>query len=87
MSMTVKFLVSSDLKVQKNHNNLNALLPNIKNWWGNANIGGYDIGKKEDSMKIRKIIRLVSDNVELSKNLTAYDKLDFLGKIHDCSKS
>ncbi len=52
---------------------------------GNANIGGYDIGKKEDSIKIRKIIGLVPDNVGLSEHLTAYDNLDFYGKIYDCS--
>jgi ABC-2 type transport system ATP-binding protein len=52
---------------------------------GNANIGGYDIGKKEDSIKIRKIIGLVPDNVGLSENLTAYDNIDFYGKIYDCS--
>jgi ABC-2 type transport system ATP-binding protein len=52
---------------------------------GNANIGGYDIGKKEDSIKIRKIIGLVPDNVGLSENLTAYDNIDFYGKIFDCS--
>ena len=47
---------------------------------GNANIGGYEIGNKEDSLKIRKIIGFVSDNVGLSENLTAYDNLDFLCK-------
>ena len=52
---------------------------------GNANIGGYDIGKKEDSIKIRKIIGLVPDNVGLSEHLTAHDNLDFYGKIYDCS--
>ena len=52
---------------------------------GNANIGGYDIGKKEDSIKIRKIIGLVPDNVGLTEHLTAYDNLDFYGKIYDCS--
>ena len=54
---------------------------------GKANIGGYDIGKKEDSIKIRKIIGLVPDNVGLSENLTAYDNIDFYGKIYDCSDS
>lgn len=52
---------------------------------GNAKIGGYDIGKKEDSIKIRKIIGLVPDNVGLTEHLTAYDNLDFYGKIYDCS--
>lgn len=52
---------------------------------GNANIGGYDIGTKEDSIKIRKIIGLVPDNVGLSEHLSAYDNLDFYGKIYDCT--
>ena len=52
---------------------------------GSAKIGGYEIGNKEDSLKIRKIIGLVPDNVGLSENLTAYDNLDFYGKIYDCS--
>jgi ABC-2 type transport system ATP-binding protein len=52
---------------------------------GNATVGGYHIGNKEDSLKIRKIIGLVPDNVGLSENLTAYDNLDFYRKIYDCS--
>jgi ABC-2 type transport system ATP-binding protein len=50
---------------------------------GNAKISGYEIGNKEDSLKIRKIIGLVPDNVGLSENLSAYDNLDFFGKIYD----
>ncbi len=52
---------------------------------GSARIGGYEIGNKEDSLKIRKIIGLVPDNVGLSENLSAYDNLDFYGKIYDCT--
>jgi ABC-2 type transport system ATP-binding protein len=52
---------------------------------GNATIGGYEIGKKADSLKIRKIIGLVSDNVGLTEHMTAYDNLDFYGKIFDCT--
>ena len=54
---------------------------------GSAKIGGYEIGSKEDSLKIRKIIGLVPDNVGLSEHLTAYDNLDFYGKIYDCSEA
>ncbi len=54
---------------------------------GTARIGGYDIGNKEDSLKIRKIIGLVPDNVGLSEHLTAYDNLDIYGKIYDSSDS
>jgi ABC-2 type transport system ATP-binding protein len=52
---------------------------------GNATIGGYEIGKKADSLKIRKIIGLVPDNVGLTEHMTAYDNLDFYGKIFDCT--
>jgi ABC-2 type transport system ATP-binding protein len=54
---------------------------------GSARIGGYEIGDKNDSLKIRKLIGLVPDNVGLSEHLTAYDNLDFYGKIYDCTKS
>jgi ABC-2 type transport system ATP-binding protein len=54
---------------------------------GNANVGGYDVGSREDSLKIRKIIGFVPDNVGLSENLTAYDNLDIYGRIYDCSEA
>jgi ABC-2 type transport system ATP-binding protein len=53
---------------------------------GNARISGYEIGDKKDSLKIRKLIGLVPDNVGLSEHLSAYDNLDFFGKIYDLSK-
>src|SRR5512137_29795 len=53
---------------------------------GTAKIGGYDVANKEDSLKIRKIIGLVPDNVGLSEHLTAYDNLDFYGKIYDMTE-
>ena len=54
---------------------------------GSAKIGGYDVASKEDSLKIRKIIGLVPDNVGLSEHLTAYDNLDFFGKIYGMTDS
>lgn len=54
---------------------------------GSATIGGHEIGNKEGSLKIRKMIGLVPDNVGLSEHLTAYDNLDFYGKIYDLSES
>ena len=54
---------------------------------GNATVGGYQIGNKQDSLKIRKIIGFVPDNVGLSENLTAYDNLDFFAKIYGCSET
>ncbi len=52
---------------------------------GKASVAGFEIGNKQDSLKIRKIIGLVPDNVGLSENLTAYDNLDFYGRIYDCT--
>jgi ABC-2 type transport system ATP-binding protein len=50
---------------------------------GTARISGYEIGDKEDSLKIRKIIGLTPDNVGLSEKMSAYDNLDFFGRMYD----
>jgi ABC-2 type transport system ATP-binding protein len=54
---------------------------------GEARIGDYDVGKESDSLKIRKLIGVVPDNVGLYDDLTAYDNLDFYGKLYDCPES
>ncbi len=54
---------------------------------GDASIAGYDIGNTEDSLKIRKIIGLVPDNVGLYEELSAYQNLDFYGKLYECNKT
>jgi ABC-2 type transport system ATP-binding protein len=54
---------------------------------GVARIAGYDVGNESDSLKIRKIIGLVPDNVGLYEELTAYKNLDFYGKLYDCSET
>jgi ABC-2 type transport system ATP-binding protein len=54
---------------------------------GNAMIEDYDIGKKEDTRKLRKIIGLVSDNVGLYESLTAYENLDYYGTLFDLTDS
>jgi ABC-2 type transport system ATP-binding protein len=54
---------------------------------GEAKIAGYEVGDREDSLKIRKIIGLVPDNVGLYDGLTAYDNLDFYGKLYDCAEA
>jgi ABC-2 type transport system ATP-binding protein len=53
---------------------------------GDVNISGYQIGNKNDSLKIRKIIGLVPDNVGLYEELSAYDNLDFYGKLYECTE-
>ncbi len=54
---------------------------------GIARINEYDVGNKRDSLEIRKIIGLVPDNVGLSEHLSAYDNLDFYGKIYDYTEA
>jgi ABC-2 type transport system ATP-binding protein len=54
---------------------------------GKARVGGYEIGNDVDSLKIRKLIGLVPDNVGLYEGLSAYDNLDFYGKLYDCTET
>ena len=54
---------------------------------GEARIGDYVVGSDVDSPKIRRMIGLVPDNVGLYENLTAYDNLDFYGKLYDLPES
>jgi ABC-2 type transport system ATP-binding protein len=54
---------------------------------GEARIGDYDVGKDSDSLNIRKLIGLVPDNVGLYDDLTAYENLDFYGKLYDCTEA
>jgi ABC-2 type transport system ATP-binding protein len=54
---------------------------------GEARIGDYDVGNEADSLKIRKTIGLVPDNVGLYEDLTAYDNLDYYGKLYECTVS
>ena len=53
---------------------------------GDVKIADYQIGNKTDSLKIRKIIGLVPDNVGLYEELSAYDNLDFYGKLYECTE-
>jgi ABC-2 type transport system ATP-binding protein len=53
---------------------------------GDVKIADYKIGNKADSLKIRKIIGLVPDNVGLYEELSAYDNLDFYGKLYECTE-
>ena len=54
---------------------------------GAARIAGYDVGSEADSLKIRKLIGLVPDNVGLYDALSAYDNLDFYGKMYDAPET
>jgi ABC-2 type transport system ATP-binding protein len=54
---------------------------------GEARIAGYDVSREADSLKIRRLIGLVPDNVGLYDSLSAYDNLDFYGKLYDCAEA
>lgn len=50
---------------------------------GSAMIGDYDISDKDDAMKIRKMIGIVHDNVGLYETLTAFENLEFFGRMYE----
>jgi ABC-2 type transport system ATP-binding protein len=52
---------------------------------GSAKIGEYDVGKSEDQQKIRRMIGLLTENVGLYEDLSAYDNLDFYGRFYKLS--
>ncbi len=52
---------------------------------GEAKIAGYAIGDEANCMKIRKMIGLVPDSVGLFDDLSAYDNLDYFGKLYECT--
>ena len=49
---------------------------------GSATIGSYEIAKRADQPKIRKMIGLLTENVGLYEELSAYDNLDFYGRFY-----
>jgi ABC-2 type transport system ATP-binding protein len=51
---------------------------------GEAEIAGYRIDKPADTLQIRKMVGLVPDDVGLYSNLTAFENLDFYGKLYEC---
>jgi ABC-2 type transport system ATP-binding protein len=54
---------------------------------GDARIGGCQLGNKADSLTIRKMIGLVPDNIGLYEELSAYENLDYYGKLYECIES
>jgi ABC-2 type transport system ATP-binding protein len=51
---------------------------------GDAQIAGYPIGGGAESLAIRKLIGLVPDNIGLYEELSAYENLDYYGKLYEC---
>jgi ABC-2 type transport system ATP-binding protein len=54
---------------------------------GDAHIAGYQLGNGADSLAIRKLIGLVPDNVGLYEELSAYENLDYYGKLYECPEA
>ncbi len=54
---------------------------------GEASISGYNVDDPKDSLKIRKIIGLLPENMGLYDDLSAYDNLNFYGKLYECPES
>jgi ABC-2 type transport system ATP-binding protein len=50
---------------------------------GEVKIDGLDISDAKNSLKIRKMIGLVPDNVGLYEELTAWENLDFFAKLYE----
>ena len=53
---------------------------------GEAQIAGYQIGNAADSLAMRKLIGLVPDNPGLYEELSAYENLDYYGKLYESSE-
>jgi ABC-2 type transport system ATP-binding protein len=51
---------------------------------GTATVAGYDIGDAAHSLDMRKIIGVVPENVGLYEEMSAYETLDYYGKLYDC---
>jgi ABC-2 type transport system ATP-binding protein len=49
---------------------------------GDARIGEYQVGNKEDQVKIRKMIGLLPENAGLYDDLSAYENLDFYARMY-----
>jgi ABC-2 type transport system ATP-binding protein len=54
---------------------------------GEARIAGYQIGNNSDSLAIRKMIGLVPGNIGLYEELSAYENLDYYGKLYECPEA
>jgi len=54
---------------------------------GQARIAGYEVGNDADSLKIRKMIGLVPDNVGLYEALSAYQNLDIYARLYGRSEA
>jgi ABC-2 type transport system ATP-binding protein len=51
---------------------------------GSATVGGYEIGLRQDQVKIRSMVGILPENPGLYDDLSAYRNLDFYGKMYHC---
>jgi len=49
---------------------------------GNATIDNYQIGNRDDQLRIRELVGILPENVGLYEDLSAYRNLDFYGKMY-----
>jgi ABC-2 type transport system ATP-binding protein len=49
---------------------------------GEARIGDFEIGKKEDQVRIRRMIGILPENAGLYDSLSAYENLDFYARLY-----
>ena len=49
---------------------------------GTARLGDYEIGNKSDQQKIRRMVGVLTENVGLYEELSAYDNLNFYGRFY-----
>jgi ABC-2 type transport system ATP-binding protein len=54
---------------------------------GEARIGDYRIGNKEDQVKIRKMVGLLPENAGLYDDLSAYENLDFYARLYKMAEA
>jgi len=52
---------------------------------GDAKIGSFDTGSKDNQQQIRKMVGLLTQDVGLYDELSAYDNLDFYGRFYGMS--
>ena len=52
---------------------------------GNATVGGYQLGLREDQARIRGMVGILPESPGLYDDLSAYRNLDFYGRMYHCT--